>query len=189
MFACSHVVGFSPFLLIILRVILKWMKPCLVQSLRVWHRKEAEGCDAVNDPRGRSRPHLPPSHHCRPVTPLWVKDDVLCAQSLVGARWCVVGGRAHGLRNIAVGLGLSAQELTSSLPEQPGELVFGRRLKRAKEEKEAAVEEWRQLQKDESFGTKKKINRTFHDFLAPHKCHSAQTSTSNIFVRTAAEGL
>lgn len=167
------------------------MKPCLVHSLRVWHREEAEGCDAVNDPRGRSRPHLPPSHHCRPVTSLRVKDDVLCAQSLVRARWRVVGGRAHGLRNVAVRLGLSAQELTSSLPEQPGEFIFGRRLKRAKEEKEAAVEEWRQLRKDESFGRKKKknLNRTLRDFLAPQKCHSAQTSTSNIFVRTVAEGL
>lgn len=130
------------------------MKLCLVQSLRVRHRKEAEGRDAVDDPRGRSRPHLPPSHHCRPVTSLRVKDDVLCAQSLVGAWWRVVGSRAHGLRNVAVGLGLSAQELTSSLPEQPGQLVFGRRLKRAEEKKEAAVEEWRQLQKDESFGKK-----------------------------------
>lgn len=147
---------FSPFLLIILRVILKWMKLWLVQSLGVRHRKEAEGCDAVNDPRGWSRPHLPPSHHCWPVTSLQVKDDVLCAQSLVGARWRVVGGRAHGLRNVAVGLGLSAQELTSSLPEEPGELVFGRQLKRAEEEKKAAVEEWRQLQKDESFGGKEK---------------------------------
>lgn len=68
----------------------------------------------------------------------------------------MVGGRAHSLRNVAVGLGLTSQELTSSLPEQPGELVFGRRLKRAEQEKEAAVEEWRQLQKDESFGGEKK---------------------------------
>lgn len=84
-----------------------------------------------------------------------VKDDVLRAQSLVGARRGVVGGRAQRLRNVAVGLGLAAQELTASLPEQPGELVFGRRFKRAQEEKEAAVEERRQLQKDESFQEKK----------------------------------
>lgn len=163
------------------------MKPCLVHSLRVWHREEAEGCDAVNDPCGRSRPHLPPSHHCRPVTSLRVKDDVLCAQSLVRARWRVVGGRAHGLRNVAVGLGLSAQELTSSLPEQPGELIFGRRLKRAEEEKEAAVEEWRQLRKDESFGRKKKT--LIGPSVTSSRLRKAQTSTSNIFVRTVAEGL
>lgn len=105
------------------------------------------------------------------MTPPWIKDDVLCAQGLVGARRRVVGGRAQCLRHVAVGLGLSDQELTSSLPEQPGELVFGWRLKRAEEEEEAAVKERRQLQKDKSL--KKKLN-TFPNFLAPQKCHSVQ---------------
>lgn len=130
----------------------------LVQSLRVRNRKEGEGCDAVDDPCGRSRPHLPPSHHCWPVTSPRVEDDVLRAQGLVGARRRVVGGRAHGLCHVTVGLGLSAQELTSSLPEEPGELVFGWRLKRPEEEEEAAVEERRQLQKDESLKKNKKKN-------------------------------
>lgn len=85
-----------------------------------------------------------------------VEDHVLCAQGLVGARRRVVGRRAHGLRHVAVGLGLSAQELTSSLPQEPGQLVFGWRLKRPEEEEEAAVEERRQLQKDQSLKKKKK---------------------------------
>lgn len=131
------------------------IKLYLVQSLRVRHRKEGKGCDAVDDPCGWRGPHLPPSHHCWPVTSQRVEDDVLCAQGLVGAWRRVVGGRAHCLRHVAVGLGLSAQELTSPLPEQPGELVFGWRLKRPEEEEEAAVEERRQLQEDESLRKKK----------------------------------
>lgn len=97
------------------------------------------------------------------MTSLRVKDDVLRAQRLVGAQRRVVGGRAQGLRHVAVGFGLSAQELTSPRPEQPAELVFGRRLKRAEEEEEAAIEERRQLQKDESVlkKKKKKKNKTF----------------------------
>ena len=74
-----------------------------------------------------------------------LKDNVLGAEGLVGARRRVVGGRAQGLCHVAVGLGLPAQELTSSLPEQPGELVLGGRLKGAEEEEEAAVEERREL--------------------------------------------
>lgn len=144
----------------------------LVQSLRVRHRKEGEGCDAVDDPCGWSRPHLPPSHHCWPVTSPRVEDDVLCAQGLVGARRRVVGGRAHGLCHVAVRLGPSAQELTSPLPEEPGELVFGRRLKRPEEEEEAAVEERRQLQR--RIIKTKKPHKTFPNLRASQKCHSAQ---------------
>lgn len=76
-----------------------------------------------------------------------VKDDVLGAEGLVGAWQRVVGSSTQGLCHVAVGLGLPAQELTTSLPEQLGELVFGGRLKGAKEEEETAIEEGRELQK------------------------------------------
>lgn len=115
-----------------------------------------------------------------------IKEDVLCAQGLVGARRRVVGGRAQCLRHVAVGLGLSDQELTSSLPEQPGELVFGWRLKRAEEEEEAAVKERRQLQKDKSLKT---IITPFPTSSRLRNVTRRKTSTSNIFVRTVAEGL
>lgn len=75
------------------------------------------------------------------MRPLGVIDDVLGAEGLVGARQCMVGSRTQGLCHVAVGLGLPAQELTSSFPEQLGELVFGGRLKGAEEEEETAVEE------------------------------------------------
>lgn len=125
-----------------------YIKNDLDQRLRVRHRKEAEGFDAVYDPGGGSRPHLTPPHHCWLVRALRVKDDVLGAEGLVGARLCVVGGCTQGLGHIAVGLGLSAQELTSSISEQLGELVFGRCFKGAEEEEETAVEERWELQKD-----------------------------------------
>lgn len=123
------------------------MKNCLDQHLRVWHGEEAEGCDAADEPGGGSWPDLTPPHYCRLVRALGVKDDVLGAEGLVGARQRVVGCGTQGLCHVAVGLGLPAQELTSSLPEQLGELVFGRRLKGAKEEEETAIEEWWELQK------------------------------------------
>lgn len=119
----------------------------LDRHLRVWHREEAEGCNAVYEPGGGSWPHLATPHHCRLVRALGVKDDVLGAESLVGAWQGVVGGSTQGLSHIAVRLGLPAQELTSSLPEQLGELVFGRHLKGAQEEEETAVEERWELQK------------------------------------------
>lgn len=78
---------------------------------------------------------------------LRVKDDVLGAEGLVGARQRVVGGGAQGLRHIAVGLGLPAQELSPSFPQQLGELVFGNRLEAAEQEEETAVEERRELRK------------------------------------------
>lgn len=99
-------------------------KNCSDRCLRVWHREKAERCDAVDDPAGGSGPHFAPPHYCRLVWALWVKDDVLGAKRLVGAWQRVVGGRTEGLCHIAVGLGLPAQELTSSLPEQLGELIF-----------------------------------------------------------------
>lgn len=74
-----------------------------------------------------------------------VKDDVLGAKGLVGAWQGVVGSSAQCLCHIAIRLGLPAQELTSSLPEQLGELVFVRRLKRAQQEEETAVKEWWEL--------------------------------------------
>lgn len=78
---------------------------------------------------------------------LWVKDDVLGAEGLVGAWQGVVGSSVQSLCHIAVRFGLSAQELTSSFPEQLGEFIFGRRLKGAQEEEETAIEEWWELQK------------------------------------------
>lgn len=57
---------------------------------------------------------------------LGIEDDVLGAEGLVGAWQRVVGGRTQGLRYIAIGLGLPAQELTSALLEQLGELILGR---------------------------------------------------------------
>lgn len=65
------------------KMIIEFQKICLDQHLRVWHREEAKSCDAVDEPGGGSRPYLSSSHHCRPVRALGVKDDVLCAESLV----------------------------------------------------------------------------------------------------------
>lgn len=125
------------------------MKICLDQCLRFRHGEEAKGCDAVDDPRGGSWPHLTSPHYRRLVRALVVKDDVLGAEGLVGAWQCMVGGGIQGLCHVAVGLGLPAQELTSSLPEQPDELVFGGPLEGAKEEEETAIEERWELWKDE----------------------------------------
>jgi len=114
--------------------------------LRVRHGEESEGSDAVDDPVGGSGPHLTPPHHWWLVGALAVKDDVLGAEGLVGAWQSVVGRSAQGLRHVAVGLRLPDQELTPPLPEQLGEPVFGRRLERAKEEEETAIEERWELQ-------------------------------------------
>lgn len=111
----------------------------------VWHREEAKRCDAVNDPGGGSRPHLPPSDHCRPESSLLVIDDVLGAQGLVGAWLGVVGCCVQSLRHVAVWLGLAAQKLSTSFSQQLGELVFGWSLEGAEEEEETAVEERRKL--------------------------------------------
>lgn len=81
------------------------------------------------------------------MSSLGVKDDVLRAEGLVGAWQRMVGGGTQGLRHIAVGLGLPGQELTSSFPEQLGELVSGRRLKGAEQEEETAIEERWELRK------------------------------------------
>lgn len=138
-------------------VIIEFRKICLDQSLRVRHREEAEGCDAVDEPGGGSWPHLSSPHHYRSVRALGIKDDVLCAEGLVGAWQRVVGGCTQGLCHIAIRLGLPAQELTSSLPEQLGELIFGWRLKGAEEEEETAIEERRELQKFEWLEKKNKF--------------------------------
>lgn len=106
-------------------------KCVLACCLRVRHRQEAEGRDAVDEPRGRSRPHLSSPHRRRPVWALGVEDDVLRAEGLIGAWLCVVSGGAQRLSHVAVGFGLPAQELTSALPQQLGELIFRRRLKGA----------------------------------------------------------
>lgn len=111
----------------------------------VWHREEAESCDAVDEPGGGSGPHLAPPHHRRLVRAPGVKDDVLGAQRLVGSWQGVVGCSTEGLSDITVRFGLPAEQLTSSLPEQLGKFVFGWRLKRAQEEEETAVEEWWEL--------------------------------------------
>ncbi|TNN77403.1 hypothetical protein EYF80_012367 [Liparis tanakae] len=108
-------------------------------------REEPEGCDAVDEPGGGGRPHLTSPGHGRLVRGLGGKEDVLGAEGLVGAGQRVVGSGTQGLRHIAVGLGQPAQELTSSFPEQLGELVFGRRLEGAEEEEETAIEERREL--------------------------------------------
>ena len=76
-----------------------------------------------------------------------VKDDVLGAEGLVRAWNGVVGSSAQSLCHITVGLGLPAKELTTSLPDQLGELVFIRHLKWAQQEEETAVKEWWELQK------------------------------------------
>lgn len=93
---------------------------------------------------------------------LRVKDDVLGAQGLVGAWQSMVGSSAERLCHITVGFGLPAQELTSSLPEQLGELVFGRCIKGAQEEEETSVEEWWELQK---MNHQKETNLTISDNL------------------------
>jgi len=104
-------------------------------------REEPEGCDAVDEPGGGGWPHLTSPGYGRLVKGLGGKDDVLGAEGLVRAGQCMVGSGTQGLCYIAVGLGLPAQELTSSFPEQLGELVFGRHLEGAEEEEETAIEE------------------------------------------------
>lgn len=79
-------------------------------------------------------------------------DDVLGAEGLVGARQGVVGGRTQSLCHVAVRLGLPAQELTPSFPQQFGELIFGWCIKGAEEEEETAVEERWELHKQCKYG-------------------------------------
>lgn len=75
----------------------------------------------------------------------WVVDDILGTQGLVSTRQGVVGGSTERLSHIAIGLGLSGQDLTSSFSQKLGEVVFGRCLERSQEEEETAVEKWREL--------------------------------------------
>lgn len=114
-------------------------------DLKVWYREKSERCDTVDDPGGRGRPHFAPPNHRGLVRTLAVKDDVLGAEGLVGSRQSVVGGSTEGLSDITVGFGSPTQQLTSSVAEQLGQLLFSVRLKRAQEEEEAAVEQRRQL--------------------------------------------
>ena len=116
--------------------------------LGLGHGEEAERGDAVHHPGGGRRPHLSPApddgggfvrRGARVV------QDVLGAQRLVRARCGVVGRRAHRLRDVAVRLGLAAQQLAPGVPEQPQQLLLGRGAEGAQQEEEAAVEERREL--------------------------------------------
>lgn len=149
------------------------MKDCLDQCLRVQHGEEAEGCDAVYEPCGGSWPHLTSPHDCRLVRALGVKDNVLCAEGLIRAWQRMVGSSTQGLCHIAVGLRLPAQELTSSLPDQLGDLVFRRRLKGAEEEEETAIEEWRELWKDDK--KNKTISSISENFCVTQKSGREET--------------
>lgn len=126
----------------------------LASGLRVGHGEEAEGGDAVDEPRGRRPPHLPSPHpRPRPSRPVGaaaaVEDDVLRAERLVRARLGVVGGGVQRLGHVAVGFGLAAQQPAAAGPQQPGQLGPGRLLEGAVQEEEAAVEERRELQAGE----------------------------------------
>lgn len=58
----------------------------------------------------------------------------------------MVGGGVQGLGHVAVGFGLPAQQLTATVPQQPGQLGPGRLLEGAVQEEETAVEERRELE-------------------------------------------
>ena len=53
----------------------------------------------------------------------------------------MVGGGAQGLGDVAVWLGLPAQDLTPSLPDELQQVALVRTLEGAQQEEEAAVEQ------------------------------------------------
>lgn len=76
--------------------------------LKLWYRQKIESLDAVQQPRGRGRPHLAEADSAGSVGALRVVQDVLCAEGLIRPRSGMVGCRTQCLGDVTVWFGLSA---------------------------------------------------------------------------------